>query len=391
MGARDVVTRGFIAPGFEPVADALAALLDGHAGHDAPLGNAFAVIVDGTTVVDLACGDAAAGTPWTSDTIAPVFSCTKGWLGTALLMLADRGQVDLDAPASRYWPAFGSGMKAGLTVRQLASHQARMPGIWSPITCDEMRDDVAMEELLAAQDCSEDPRAASIYHAVTIGWLIGGLIRRIDGRSAGQFIADEIARPLHADLFLGLPPAERGRVASVHRSADWAPWDDTTTDALNIATWGNPPTFAGDEDGTFFWNREDTQAAEIPGAGGIASAMGMARLYACLACGGELGGVRLMSTATLADGTREIHRFHDPLADETMVAGVGFRLQEPERVLGPFDDGFGHPGAGGAIAGAWPSLRTGWGYVTSDLRPGVGGARTRPLLDVVAQCIGAQA
>ena len=385
-----MTARGFVAPGFEPVADALAVLLDGQAGHDQPLGNALAVVVDGTTVVDLACGEAAAGRPWASDTIAPVFSCTKGWLGTALLMLADRGQVDLDAPASDHWPAFGAGSKAGLTVRQLASHQARMPGIWSPVSWSDMRDDVAMEARLAAQECSEDPRAASIYHAVTIGWLIGGLIRRIDGRSAGRFIAEEIAQPLHADLFLGLPGSERDRVAAVHRSADWAPWDDTTTDALQIATWGNPPTFAGNEDGAFFWNRDDTQAAEIPGAGGIASAMGMARLYACLARGGELDGVRLMSQATLADGTRAAHRFHDPLADEVMVAGVGFRLQEPERVLGPIDDAYGHPGAGGAIAGAWPSLRTGWGYVTSDLRPGVGGARTRPLLDVLAQCIADQ-
>ena len=385
-----MTARGFVAPGFEPVADALADLLDGQHGHREPLGNAFAVLVDGTTVVDLQCGDAAVDRPWTSDTIAPVFSCTKGWLGTALLVLADRGEVELDAPASRYWPAFGTGAKAGLTVRQLASHQARMPGIWSELTCDDMRDDVEMEERLAAQDCSDDPRAASIYHAVTIGWLIGGLIRRIDGRSAGQFIGEEIAAPLHAELFLGLPANERARVAAVHRSADWMPWDDTTTDALNIATWGNPPTFAGDEDGAFFWNRADTQAAEIPGAGGIASAMGMARLYGCLARGGELDGVRLMSEATLADGTRPAHRFHDPLADETMVAGVGFRLQEPEQVLGPFDDAYGHPGAGGAIAGAWPSLRTGWGYVTSDLRPGVGGARTRPLLDVLAQCIRAQ-
>lgn len=385
-----MTARGLVAPGFEPVADALAALLDGRQGHDEPVGNALAVLVDGETVVDLQCGEAAVGRPWASDTIAPVFSCTKGWLGTALLMLADRGQVDLDAPASAYWPAFGSGSRAGLTVRQLASHQARLPGIWTPISTDDMRDDVAMEALLASQECSDDPRAASMYHAITIGWLIGGLIRRIDGRSAGAFIADEIAQPLRADLVLGLPERERDRVAAVHRSADWAPWDDTTTDALNIATWGNPPTFGGDEDGVFFWNRADTQAAEIPGAGGIASAMGMARLYACLARGGELDGVRLLSQETLADGVRAVHRFHDPLADETMVAAVGFRLQEPERVLGPMDDAFGHPGAGGAIAGAWPGLRTGWGYVTSDLRPGVGGARTRPLLDVLARCVAEQ-
>lgn len=386
-----MTARGFTAPGFEPVADALAALLDGGAGHGAPLGNAFAVVVDGEVVVDLQCGDTAAGRPWTSDTIAPVFSCTKGWLGAALAMLADRGQVDLDAPASASWPEFGTGSRAGLTVRQLASHQARMPGIWTPVTEDAMLDDVAMEERLAAQECSDDPRAASVYHAITIGWLIGGLIRRIDGRSAGQFIAEELAGPLHADLFLGLPASERRRVAPVFRSADWTPWDDTTTDPLQIATWGNPPTFAdgvGEADpNAFFWNRPDTQAAEIPGAGGVASALGMARLYGCLARGGELDGVRLLSPEAIDDAVRERHRFRDALVDEVMVAGTGFRLQEPERVLGPVDDAYGHPGAGGAIAGAWPRLRTGWGYVTSDLRPGVGGARTRPLLDVLAACI----
>lgn len=379
--------RGCVRPGFEPVAEALSSLIDNGASG---LGNAFTVITDGETVVDLQVGESSTGVPWSEQAIAPVFSCTKGWLGTALLMLADRGLVDLDAPAGNYWPEFGVGARSNFTVRQLASHQARMPGIWEPLTFDDFRDDVAMERRIAAQDPSKDPRAASIYHAVTIGWLIGGIIRRVDGRSAGQFIADEIAMPLQADLFLGLPASEFGRVTAVHRSADWEPWDSSITDPLQIATWGNPPTFGGNEDGEFFWNRNDTLAAEIPGAGGVASARGMALLYAALANGGELNGARLLSQETVNDGVLERHRFRDALVDEVMVAATGFRLQEPEKVLGPFDDAFGHPGAGGSIAGAWPSLRTGWGYVTNDLRPGVGGARTRPLLDVVATCLARQ-
>lgn len=376
--------RGFLKPGFEPVADELASLPE--AG-DTGLGHAFTAIVDGETVVDIQCGESAVDVAWTEQTIAPVFSCTKGWLGAALIMLADRGELDLDAKAGRYWPEFATGRRSELTVRELASHQARMPGLWEPLSFDDIRDDVAMEQRMAAQEPSDDPRALSIYHAISIGWLIGGIIRRVDGRSAGQFIAEEIAQPLNADIFLGLPPELTSRVTAVHRSADWDMWDPNITDALNIATWGNPPTFGTDEDGAFFWNRPETLAAEIPGAGGVASATGMARLYACLANGGELNGVRLMSSEALADGVAERHRFTDEIFNEVIVAGTGFRLQEPEKVLGPFDDAYGHPGAGGSIAGAWPSRRTGWGYVTNDLRPGVSGVRTRPLLDALARCL----
>ncbi|MEA2254454.1 MAG: hypothetical protein QOG35_499 [Solirubrobacteraceae bacterium] len=357
-----------MAPGFEAVAEEfernLAERGDG--------GGAFAAVVDGEPVVDLWGGsaDPEDGRPWREDTLAVIFSGTKGLVALCLLMLADRGQLDVDAPVSRYWPEFGAHGKGDVLVRDVMSHQARLPGVLTPVTHDDLLDDRRMAALLANQPRDDDPRAAFVYHALTYGWLCGELARRVDGRSIGRFFAGEVAGPLGLDAWIGLPAELEPRVARLHlgpgsgSSTVFDPAEQGARDPLFGATWGNPPLLGGG----LAWNTPAMHAAEIPGAGAVASARSLARLYGCLARGGELDGVRLLSASTLDAGLREQVRGYEALLEKEMAFGLGFALQGNPRDFGAPLDGFGHCGAGGSCHGAWPTERVGFSYTMNQLR-----------------------
>jgi CubicO group peptidase (beta-lactamase class C family) len=225
-----------------------------------------------------------------------------------------------------------------------------------------------MAALLAAQPQEADPRAAFAYHALTYGWLCGELVRRVDGRSVGRFFADEVAAPLRLEAWIGLPAAVEARVAQLELAPNWgesAAMDPAQADdAMLQAIWGNPPLFEDE----LPWNTRAFRAAELPGANGIGAARSIARLYGCLARGGELDGVRLLSEATLALGRQEASRGYEPFVEKDMAFGVGFALQTPAAELGPPPDAFGHGGAGGSMHGAWPRERAGFSYVMNRLR-----------------------
>src|ERR1700730_18523222 len=181
--------------------------------HSGEAGAAFAAVVDGVPVVDLWGGvrDADGRIPWTGDTTQLIFSGTKGLVATCILLLLDRGQLNLERRVSDYWPAFSAAGKDEVLVRHLVSHQAGLPAVEPPPSGREALDPLVMAERLARQAALSPPGTGITYHALTFGWLCDGLVRQTDGRSVGQFVADEIAGPLGLDAWIGLPPTAEGR------------------------------------------------------------------------------------------------------------------------------------------------------------------------------------
>ena len=374
-----VLIGGFVADGFQPVAEQFAR----NFSELGDVGAAFAVVRHGETVVDLWAGIAAQARAWAEDTLQVVFSGTKGLTATCMLMLVDRGQLELEKPVAHYWPEFAANGKERLLVRDIVSHHSGLPGITGrALGIDDLADDRAMEALLAAQPQSPDPNAYRCYHALTIGWLCGGVLRRIDGRSLGRFFAEEVAGPLGLDIWIGLPEAQEPRVGTLQLASDWGPWDfgltsEQKADPTRRSIWANPPLFPTEG---LAWNRRPFHACEMPGGGGIATARSMARHYACLANGGELDGVRLMRRETLDAGRRELNRFVDPFIGEAMAFGAAYSLQTEQGRFGPPADAFGHSGAGGSIHCAWPSQGLGLSYVMNEMRADPQDLRTRGML-----------
>jgi CubicO group peptidase (beta-lactamase class C family) len=197
---------------------------------------------------------------------------------------------------------------------------------------------------------------------MTWGWLCGALIRRVDGRTVGRFLAEEVASPLGLEVWIGLPPHHERRVAVIERGdgfeakSSGLPGD---TDRIAWSIWGNPPRFTGPE---LAANLPSWHAAEVPASNGIVSARSLARLYGCLARGGEIDGVKLVSEETVAAARQCLSRGYDRYLEAPIAFGIGFQVQTADAPFGPPADAFGHAGAGGSIHGAWPGLRTGFSY-----------------------------
>jgi len=370
----DGTIKGTVARGFERVAEEF----ERNFTERKDIGAAFAAMQGGRKVVDLWGGMAAPGIPWKEDTLQVVYSGTKGLMASCMLILIERGLIDLDAPVAKYWPEFAANGKEKIRVRHVVSHRAGLPGIVFPLSATDIVDYEKMEGLLAAQAPSTDPEAYHSYHALTIGWLCGALIRRIDGRTLGRFFADEVAGPLKLEAWIGLPESEEPRVGRMELDPD-SPWsDDPPEDVTHRTIWGNPLLFPTYED--LAWNSRAYHAAEIGGAGGIATARAMARYYACMAQGGELDGVRILKPETIAAGLKLRSKFYDPFVVEPMAYGTVFAVQTEQGRFGPALDAFGHSGAGGSIHGGWPSSGTGFSYTMNQMRIDPDDIRSRHVL-----------
>ena len=367
--------HGRVADGFERVADELAATVDGP-------GAAFAATVEGELVADVWSGTANDdGRPWEAETIVLLFSGTKGLVAVCLLVLVDRGLLDLDAPVSRYWPEAVSGGKDGLLVRHVVSHTAGLPGLLPPLSADDLLNGERVTARLAEATPFWEPGTRLAYHALTFGWLCAELVRRIDGRSLGTFFAEEVAEPLGLDLWIGLPPSLEQRVATIRRAGDFEiTFLGDEPDPLLAALYG--PLLD-----SFVWNDAAYHEAEIPGANAIGSARSVARLYGCLACVGAHDGRRLLSPAALLLGRRELSRGPCAVTRRPYAFGVGFELQTELLTLGPPPDAFGHTGSGGSRHGAWPDARVGFSYVTRELRREEGDDRGRRVLAALADAV----
>lgn len=360
--------NGSVRRGYEGVAEEF----ERNLAERGEVGAAFAAFVDGEPVVDVWGGwaDRRRDAEWRGDTLSPVFSGTKGLVAVCLLILIDRGELDLEAPVCRYWPEFAANGKERVLVRHVVAHQAGLPGLETPVSVEEAVDDVRMARLLARQPGLTAPGAQVAYHAITFGWLCGELIRRVDGRSVGRLLREEIADRLCLDLWIGLPEEHEHRVAVVEPGEGFGAPRQTPAAADGDARtawsiWDNPPRFSGDG---LAANSPLWHAAQIPATNGVCSARSLARLYGCLAGQGEIDGVRLLSRAAVETGRRLLARGRDPQLDTPMAFGVGFQLQTEQMAFGPPRDAFGHGGAGGSMHGAWPGLRTGFSYTPSLLR-----------------------
>lgn len=361
-------TCGTVTAGFEPVVEEF----ERNFSDRGDVGAAFAATLDGELVVDLWGGlsDSVEGRPWSADTAQVVFSGGKGFVALCLLMLADRGLLELEAPVARYWPEFAAHGKGSLTVAELASHRGRLPAVRTPISRDDLLDPERLAALLAGQAMETDPRAGFVYHPLTFGWLGGELVRRVDGRSVGHFFAEEVARPLGLEIWIGTSPELEDRVARLEYAPDWGDSfsvseAEAAADDLKAAIWANPPGHTPDD---VFWNLPAFHQAEIPAATAIGTARSIARLYGCLARGGELEGARVISDAMLDRGRRERSSGKDPFLGDPMRFALGFQLQTGLGVFGPPADAFGHSGAGGSVHGAWPTERVGVSYAMNQLR-----------------------
>ncbi|MGI9054072.1 MAG: serine hydrolase domain-containing protein [Ilumatobacteraceae bacterium] len=369
--------RGLVAPGFEDVAAVFAECVpeDG-------VGGSFAAYVDGTAVLGVVAGTAGDDRPWEPDTTCVIASGTKGIVATAMLMLIERGRLALDEPVTTYWPEFAAAGKGDIRVADIVSHTAGLPGIVTPIAVEQLPDPESIEAELAAQAPIVSDGQPS-YHALTYGWLCDALVRRVDGRSVGRFVADEIATPLKLDLSIGTPPERVARTARLRPSANYqlsAFLGVEQPDPRLAHVYGNPPVFGRMSDPQLL-------ACEVPGGNGVATASAMARLYGCLACGGELDDVRLMAPETVELGRRELSSGIDPLSGRLLRFGVGFELAPNPSALGPAGDAFGHTGAGGSSHGAWPSRRVGFSFVTAGLRPENDDGRATRLLAALDLCV----
>ena len=370
-----------VAPGFEPVA----AEFRRNFAEREELGAAFAAVVEDRTVVDVWGGvaDGVEQRPWQRDSLQMIFSGSKGLVAICMLMLIDRGELELDAPVCRYWPEFAAAGKERVTVRQVVTHSAGLPGLVVKVTAADLLDGRRMAELLAAQPQFEDPRAFETYHSFTYGWLCGELVRRIDGRDSGRFFAEEVAAPLDLELYIGLPAELEPRVTRFEMSESWKSLELASPtagedDELKRAVWANPATLTTE---CFPWNDAAFRAAEIPAGNAIGTARAVATLYSRLD--------RLISAPTLRLGTTALETRLDPLFGEVESWGVGFELQGDLKTLGPPADAFGHSGAGGSVHGCWPSQDTGFSYAMNQLRfDDDGDPRTQSLLRALYECVG---
>jgi CubicO group peptidase (beta-lactamase class C family) len=310
---------------FEPVRDVLAANLDS----GADVGASVAVSLDGELVVDIWGGftDEAKTTPWERDTITNVWSSTKTVTALCALILADRGELDVDAPVARYWPEFAANGKEGVLVRHLLGHTAGLSGWAEPVTIDDICDWEKATSLLAAQAPWWEPGTASGYHALTQGYLVGEVVRRITGQSLGTFVAKEVAGPLGADFHVGLPPEADHRVANVIPPPPLQLPENPPE--IMMRTLGNPPLSA-EWSWTEMWRR-----AEIPAANGHGNARSLATIQAVLAGGGEAGGVRLMSPSGGDIVFREQARGVDLVLGVPLCLGIGFGINSSDLPISP--------------------------------------------------------
>lgn len=355
---------------FAGVRDAFVANFD--AGRE--VGASFAVTVGGRLVVDLWGGfvDATCTRAWERDTIVNVFSTTKAMTALCVHQLVDRGQLDLDAPVAGYWPEFAAGGKGSMPVRHLLSHQAGLAALREAMPIEALYDWSRMTAALASEVPWWEPGSASGYHAMTFGFLVGEVMRRITAKTPGVFFHDEVSGPLDADFHIGLAASEDHRVAemippSAEELAAAGPAAQIAPDSLLGKVMGNPPLDPA------VANQAAWRRAELPAANGHGNARSVARVLAALACGGEIDGVRLLRRESIARATTEQWFGTDLVLGIPMRWALGFMLTSPTLPLGPNPHAFGHGGWGGSLGIADPDAGVSWAYVMNKMSPGTTG------------------
>jgi CubicO group peptidase (beta-lactamase class C family) len=347
---------------FEGVREALANSLD--AGTD--VGASVAVLVEGQPVVDIWGGFADEGRsrPWESDTITNVWSTTKTMTFLCALMLADRGELDFYAPVARYWPEFAAGGKEAVEVRHLMAHSAGLSGWTEKIEPEDLADWDKCTSLLAAQEPWWEPGTASGYHALTQGYLIGEVVRRITGATLGTWFAREVAEPLGADFHIGLPASEDSRVSPIIPPPAMGLAGADPSD-IAVRTFTSPlldAAMATQE----WWRR-----AEIPAANGQGNARSVATVQSIIAGSGEARGVRLLSTKGCEVVFDEQSNGKDLVLGIPMRFGMGYGLSGELLPMGPKACFWG--GYGGSLIVMDQDARLTVSYVMNKMEGGLTG------------------
>lgn len=357
--------QGRFAPGFEAVWTQFREAFE----LGAETGAAVCVMVDRRTVADLWGGwsDAARRRPWAPDTLVCGLSVGKGPLVACLHLLIDAGEVALEAPVADYWPSFAANGKAGVRIRHLLDHTAGLPVLEAPLGAPNLLDWESMTVALAGAQPLWPPGQVPAYHLLTIGFLIGEVVRRVSGQSIGAFIRNELAAPYDLDLHVGLGAAEQARCAEVSAPRTPAPdperWLARAYAQLPQGVTLNTPAF---------------RAAEAPAVNLHGTARALAGFYALLSAEGGLLSQQALSRATAlqwAAADRVLHRRYR--------CGLGFLLNSPPYApMGPNPAAFGHHGAGGSLAFRDPGSGLSFAYMTSRMHSlADNGPRARRLVD----------
>ena len=351
---------GHIKPGFELLLEAFSRNFN----EFGDVGAACTVYHRGNCVADLWGGlaDETSGRPWEENTIALVFSAAKGPTATCINRLAEQGLLDVDVPLASYWPEFGCNGKEEITTRQVLSHRAGLAAVEGELSLEQVLAWDPIVEAIAVQQPNWEPGTHHGYHARSFGWILGELIRRITGLSAGQYLAREVTGPLGLRYWVGLPEEELGNCARLipPEGGSDAVAELLGADSLTARVMSGPNRLFGYNE---MWNSPDVLTAEMPSSNGVGDARSLARLYAVLM--EENNG--LLGAEQLARACEEQSRGPDAVIFHETCFGLGYMLQ-PSVAPGAGPNSFGHPGAGGSTAFADPDAQLSFAYVMNAMQ-----------------------
>ena len=343
------------------------------------IGAAVCVYHQGRKVVDIWGGlaDEDEAKPWERDTLALSYSTTKGLAATCLHVLADRGLVDYDAPVADYWPEFAKNGKEEITVYHILTHQAGLPQVPEGLHGTDLFNWERVIEGIEKEEPAWVPGEESGYHAITFGFLVGEIVRRVSGKRIGAFLREEVCQPLGIDdeMFIGAPEDVEPRIAKLKNRIEVTPEmrerfqaAQDNPDPLRSRTMGMQPGEAiGSASGNYF-DTPEGHRAEVPSANGIMTARALARLYACLAGGGELDSVRIMSEERVRIMSERQTNRPDRIIRLPVGYALGFMTGGNDGwPQGPRVTAFGHAGLGGSIGFCDPEIGMGFGFTTNAL------------------------
>jgi CubicO group peptidase (beta-lactamase class C family) len=371
--ASAVNVEGFVKGGFEGVRDAFTDNFE----HRHELGGACCAYYRGEKVVDLWGGirNKQTGEPWEPDTMVLVYSATKGLAAMTVALAHSRGWLDYDERVCRYWPEFAQRGKERITVRQLLGHQAGLFAFDEPVDRSVVADLDRLAAVMARQKPEWEPGTRQAYHAISLGFYEGELMRRVDPlhRTLGQFFQDEIATPLGLDVYIRLPEsipnsrfatlAQPGRLEVMFGFPLRLTLDSMNSHSiLYRALITNPGTALPHDEQRIY-----ARNLEVPSGGGVGTARAIARAYSEFATGGQKLGLRPETLRALAaPAIPPTHGFHDECLKGDVQFSLGFMKPSAQWPFGSAES-FGAPGAGGSLGFADPTTGVGYGYVTSQM------------------------
>ena len=371
--------HGVCPPAFTPVLDAFAA----NFATMGEVGARVTVLRDGETVVDLCGGHttAARERAWDKRTLVCCMSVSKGVTALAAHLLADRGRLDYEAPVARYWPEFAQNGKQSITVRQALGHQASL-GIIESAEPGDVLDWNRYVSKIAAQAPNWPPGTNECYHSLTYGFIIGEIVRRIDGRSIDGFIAAEIAAPLDADFILGCSDADLERVVAQIPNPD-----NELVSGGGLFNANTMRLFNGLPADPEFRNSPAWVKTVMPSGGGVSNALGLARIFAPLASGGRVKGKPFLSSTTIEKASARAWHHNDSVFGNEFRVALGLLLHCEFSNFGR-DGNVGSAGAGGYTVFADPEHRITFAYTPNRFTTGHGlGEQPARLIDATYRCL----